>query len=231
MLYAYFLVLFIQENKSFLDLDDLDDSLPLAISSAYHSYFKRLENELKKELGVNEETFLNLLSAVIASREPLPIDFVSKLLGLNASSPLARRKVLKAINSVSSLFPIRDGCLRVFHKSVKDWLTDASCYGEHDFTMDENEGHRILASLCGDEPDHLKQKGVRDSQLNVTEKYALDHGVRHMLQIGKNMWPRNLEECVTNLQVLYAKICVNSSTAAEDILWLESQELDAVWRD
>ena len=232
MLYAYFLVLFIEENKSVLDQEDLDDSLPLAISSVYHSYFKRLENELKKELGVNEETFLNLLSAVIASRDPMPIDFVSKLLGLNASSPLARRKVLEAINSVSSLFPIRDGCLRVFHKSVKDWLTDTSCYGEHDFTMDENEGHRILASLCGDELNHLKQKAIRDAQFSATEKYALDHGVRHMLHLAKNMGSRSLEECVrtyvTDLQVLYAKICVNSSTAAEDILWVEGQELDAL---
>ena len=94
MLYAYFLVLFIEENKAILDQDDTDYSLPLAISSVYHSYFKRLENDLTKELGVNEDDFLNLLCAVIASREPMPVDFVSKLLGPNASSPLARRKVL-----------------------------------------------------------------------------------------------------------------------------------------
>ena len=100
MLYAYFLVLFIKENKSVPDQGDLDDSFPFAISSAYHSYFKRLENELKKEVGVNEENFLNLLSAIIASREPMLIEFVSKLLGLDASSPPARRKVRKAISSV-----------------------------------------------------------------------------------------------------------------------------------
>ena len=94
MLYAYFIVSFIEENKSFVDQGNLDDSLPLAVSSVYHSYFKRLENELKKEVRVNEEDFLTLLSDVIASREPMPIDFVSKLLGPNASSPLARRKVL-----------------------------------------------------------------------------------------------------------------------------------------
>ena len=229
MLYAYFLVLFIEENKSVLDQEDLDDSLPLAISSVYHSYFKRLENELKKELGVNEETFLNLLSAVTASREPMPIDFVSKLLGPNARSPHARRKVLKAISFVSSLLPIRDDCLHVIHKSVKDWLTDTSCYGEHDFAMSEKDGHRILASICADELDQLKQKGVRDAQFSATEKYALHHGVRHMLQLGENRKSRSLEECVqtyvTDLEVLYAKICVNSSTAAEDILWLQRQEL------
>ena len=229
MLYAYFLVLFTEENTSVLDQEDLNYSLPLAISSAYHSYFKRLENELNKEVGVNEENFLNLLSAVIASREPMPIEFVSKLLGPNASSPIARRKVLQAMSSVSSLLPIRDGCLHVIHKSVKDWLTDASCYGEHDFTMNEKDGHRILASLCADELDRLKQKRVHDAQVSSTEKYALHHGVRHMLQLDENLRTRSLEECVqtyvTDLELLYAKLCVNTSMAAEDILWLQSQDL------
>ena len=229
MLYANFLVLYIEENNSVLDLGNLDDSLPLAISSAYHSYFKRLENELQKELGVSEDYFLKLLPAVIASREPIPIDFVSKLLGPNASSPLARRKVLKAISSVSSLLPIRDGCLHVIHKSVKDWLTDTSCYGEHDFTMDEKEGHRILARLCAEELDHLKEKGVPDAEFSSTEKYALHHGVRHMLQLDENMRPRSLEECVqtyvTDLELLYAKLCLECSAAAEELLWLQNQEL------
>ena len=229
MLYAYFLVLFIEENKSVLDQGNLDDSLPLAISSAYHSYFKRLENELKKEVGVNEEDFLNLLSAVIASREPMPIDFVAKLLGPNASSPLARRKVLKAVSSVSSLLPIRDGCLHVIHKSVKDWLIDVSCYGEHDFTVEEKDGHRILASLCGDKLDQLKQNGVCDAQFSATERYALHHGVRHMLQLEENMRSRSMEEFVKayviDLDLLYAKLCLNYSTVAEEVLWLQSQEL------
>ena len=231
MLYAYFLVSFIEENVSVLDQVDLDRSLPLAISSVYHSYFKRLENELVKEHGVKEENFLNLLCAVTASREPLPVDFVSKVLVPSANSPIARRKVLKAISSVSSLLPIRDGCLHVIHKSVIDWLTDTSCYGEHDFIMDEEEGHCILANLCSDELDNLKEKGVHDSQFSPTVKYSLQHGVRHMLQLDDAVRPDgcSLEECVQkyviDLAILYAKVCVDTSLAAEDILWLESQEI------
>ena len=229
MLYAYFLVLFIEENKSVLDQGDLDGGLPLAISSVYRSYFKRLENELSNELGVKEEHFLNLLCAVTASREPLPIAFVSKLLVPNSNSPLARRKVLEAIGSVSSLLPIRDGCLHVIHKSVKDWLTDTSCYGEHDFIMDEKEGHRILASVCTDELDDLKQKGVHDTQFSSTKKYALCHGARHLLQLDEDMRSHSLEECVQtyviDLELLYAKLCSNDSRAAEDILWLQKQDI------
>ena len=229
MLYAYFLVLFIEENVSVLDKGDLDGSLPLAISSVYHSYFKRLEYELIKELGVKEENFLSLLCAVTASREPLPVDFVSKVLVPSANSPVARRKVLKAIGSVSSLLPVRGGCLHVIHKSVKDWLTDTSCFGEHDFIIDEKEGHRILSSLCSEELDNLKQKGVHDTEFSSTAKYALNHGVRHMLQLDENMGSRSLEECVQtyvlDLELLYAKLCFNNSIAVEDILWLQNQEI------
>ncbi|XP_078356135.1 uncharacterized protein LOC144640946 isoform X1 [Oculina patagonica] len=231
MLYAYFLVSFLDENVATLEQGDLGGSLPLAISSVYHSYFKRLENELRKELGVKEDDFLNLLSAVTASREPLPIGFVSKVLLPCANSPVTRRKVLKAIGSVSSLLPIRDGCVHVIHKSVKDWLTDTSCYGEHVFTVDEKEGHRILASLCADELDELKLKGVRDPVLSSTEKYALHHGAPHMLQLEENMRPGgcSLEQCVQryviDLELVYAKLFVSTSLPAEDILWLQRQEI------
>ena len=232
MLYAYFLVSSIEENVSVLDQGDLDGSLPVDISSVYESYFKRLENELMKDVGVKEEKFLNLLSAVSASREPLPIDFVSKILVPSADSPVKRRKIRNAVSSVSSLLPIRDECLHVFHKSVKDWLTDSLCYGEHDFLMDEKDGHRILASLCSDELDNLKQKGVHDTQFSCTEKYELNHGVRHVLQVDKNMSSQSLEECVqkyvTDLELVYANLCIDDSIAAEDILWFQRETISQI---
>ena len=156
MLYAHFLVLLITENPSIFHEGHLDDSLPLGISSFYRSYFKRLECELCEDLHIKEEHFVNLLSAVAASREPLPVGFVSKVLVPGTDAPLARRKVVRSLSSVSALLPTRDDCLHVIHKSVKDWLTDVSCYGEHEFIVDENEGHRILAALCTDELENGK---------------------------------------------------------------------------
>ena len=232
MLHASFLVSFIEDNKLDLDQLHLDDSLPLGICSIYASYFKRLENELIKELGVKEEHFLNLLCAVTASREPLPVDLVSKVLVPSNNSLLVRRKVSKAIGSLSSLLPIRQDCLHVFHKSVIDWLTDESCYGKHEFLVVKNEGHCILANLCVEELDRLKQKGVHNAQFSSTEKYALHHGVRHMLLLNENRTTHKLEELtqkyVIDLELLYAKLCLNSSTAAEDLVWFQKQEISAV---
>ena len=136
MLYAHFFLMSITGNASIFHERDLVGRLPLGISSLYHSYFKRLERELLKELDIKEEHFLNLLSAVTASREPLPVGFVSKVLVPGTDSSFARRKVLRALSSVSALLPIRDDCLHVIHKSVQDWLADISYCGEHEFLMD-----------------------------------------------------------------------------------------------
>ena len=227
MLYTHFLILSITENASIFHEEDLVGGSLLGISSMYHSYFKRLERELLKELDIKEEQFLNLLSAITTSREPLPVGFVSKVLLPGTNSPLTRRKVQGALNSVSALLPVRDDCLHVIHKSVQDWLTDISYCGEHEFLMDENEGHRILATLCTDELENLKWKGVHNMQFGATERYALYHGVHHMLHQGVKREPPNLNELtkayILDLETVFAKTCLNSTIAAEDLMWLKRQ--------
>ena len=227
MLYAHFLILSTTESASISHERELVGSSPLGIFAVYHSYFKRLERELINEHNIREEHFLNLLSSITASREPLPVGFVSKVLVSSSNSPLTKRKVHSALGSVSALLPIRDDCLHVIHKSVKDWLTDISCYGEHEFIMDENEGHRLLADLCIEELENLKLKGVDNLQFGAIERYALYHGAHHMLHEGVKREPHKLDELtkayIIDLEVVYAKTFVNSTTAADDLLWLNEQ--------
>jgi len=172
-LYAYFLIDHIQDNVPLLTLEQLESSLPLGISSLYLSHFKRLENELCKELKMDEDQVLSFLSAFTASREPMPVAFVSSLLNPGGKLLSAQRKINKAVASISSLLPVRNDCLHFFHKSLKDWLTNTSWYGRHDFAVDEKEGHGILFDLCRNELDNIKQNGVHNSRFSDTEKYAL----------------------------------------------------------
>ena len=227
MLYAHYLVDFVKKEVPVLTLELLDSILPSGISSVYHSYFKRLETELCKELNVMEDQFLTFLSAVAAAREPLPLGFVSKLLLPGKSTSLAQRKVNAAIASVSALLPVQDErCIHFFHKSVKDWLIDKSNYGHHDFSVDEQEGHDVLSKLCIDELDELKRKGVDRAQFTETTAYALRHGVQHMLQL-EDARVCSLEEVVTkfvlDLELVYAKLCVNVTAASEDIICVQKQ--------
>ena len=223
LLNAHFLIMSITKKEAIFHEEDLVGSLPLDISSVYHSYSKRLEREILHELDIKEEHFLNLLSAVTASRKPLPVGFVSKLLVPKTNLSLARRKVLSTISSVSALLPIRDDCLYVIHRSVKDFLTETSGYGEHEFIVDENEGHRIMADLCTQELDDVKIKGVDNVQFSATKWYALHHGAHIILNEGVSREPHKLNELTkTYIEIVRAKIRVNGTIVAEDPLWLKN---------
>ena len=221
---AQFLVDFIRAKcPSVLTLEQLEKTLPSGISSVYQSYFQRLEQDLCKELNITEEQFLCFLSAIAAAREPLPLGFVPKLLCTKSSSLSVMRKVSKAIAIVSSLLPIHDNRIHFFHKSVKDWLTDKSRYEQHIFSVEEMEGHKTLCTLCSKEFDELKSKGVSNSQsFTGTSRYALEHGVQHMLELDQDMRSCSMEQVIGNYvlcpELLYAKICVNISAATVDIV-------------
>ena len=230
ILYAQFLVDFIKKNFSIVTLKRLDSILPTGISSVYQSYFKRLETDLCNELKITVGQYFDFLSAITAAREPLPLGFVSKLFFPDQTPSDVERKVGEAIACISSLLPVEDDCIHFFHKSVKDWLADTSCYGQHKFSVDANKGHRILSRLCSQELNDVKRKGIDTLQpFCVTAKYALQHGVQHMLQLDDGTRACSLEEVVNNyvldVELVYAKLCVNSSAASEDIVCVQQQEV------
>ena len=225
-LYAYLMVDFIKENVSLLTPEELGRTLPSGVSSVYQSYFERLEKELK----IGEDQFLTFLSALAAAREPLPLDFVSKMLLSDSKSPSGHRKVRKTIDSISTLLPVHDDCIVFFHKSVKDWLTERTTYGLHTFSVDEKQGHAMLSQLCTDEVNNVKRKGVYGTEFSDTARYALQHGVYHMLHSGdleQSTRTSSFEEIVNNyvtdLDIVYGKLCVNNTASSEDIILTQKQ--------
>ena len=224
-LYAYLMVDFVKENVSLLTPEQLGRILPSGVSSVYQSYFERLE----KELEIGEDQFLTFLSAMAAAREPLPQGFVSKMLLLDSKAPSGPRKVTKAIDSLSTLLPVHDDCIVFFHKSVKDWLTDRTAYGRHNFSVDEKQGHVMLSQLCTNELNNVKRKGVHGTEFSDTARYALQHGVYHMLESEElKDSTRSFEEIVknyvTDLDIVYTKLCVNNTASSEDIVLTQKQE-------
>ena len=224
-LYAYLMVDFIKKNFSLLTPEELGRTLPSGVSSVYQSYFERLEEELK----ISEDQFLTFLSALAAAREPLPLEFVSKMMLSDSKFPSGPRNETKAVNSISTLLPVHDDCIVFFHKSVKDWLTDRTAYGRHNFSVDEKQGHVMLSELCTNELNNVKTRGVHDTEFSGTARYALQHGVYHMLESGDlEQSTRNFQEIVNNyvtdLDILYAKLCVNNMASSEDIILTQKQE-------
>ena len=227
-LYAYLMVDFIKENVSLLTPEELGRTLPSGVSSVYQSYFERLE----KELTISEGLFLTFLSALAAAKEPLPLDFVTKMFLPDIKSPGGHRKVRQAIECISTLLPVQDGCIHFFHKSVKDWLTDGApdMYGvQHKFYVNEDQGHRALSQLCVDELDDVKRKSVHGTDFSDAAKYALKYGVSHMLELeesarASSRFQEIINNYVTNLHIVHAKLCVHNTVNSEDIVFVQKRK-------
>ena len=233
ILNAYLIVDFIRKNVSVVTLEELRKILPLGVSSFYQSYFERLKNELKKieELTISTDQFFKFLSALAAAREPLPLDFVSKMFLSDTKTPACHWKLKQAIECISTLLPVQDGCVHFFHKSVKDWLINRTAYGKHDFVVDEKQGHLALSELCVSEFNDVKRKGVHVTDFSDTAKYALQHGVYHILEardLEQSTRTSSFEEIVNNyvtdLDIMYAKLCVNNTANSEDIILTQKQD-------
>ena len=198
-IYAYIIVDFIQMNASILTPDQLESVLPSGISSVYSLYFKRLENELCKELNTDEEHFLRFLCALTASREPLTVEFIAKILYPGEKSLTAQRKVKKAISSISTLLPVREGRLHFFHKSIKDWLVASSPYEKHYFTVNEKEGQIVLSDLCASELVACSKKGFMANSFQIL-KHMLCIMVLSTCLRSKNMTGRTKQESTVSQQ-------------------------------
>ena len=229
MLYTYYLTEFIKKNAVRMSAAEVINSdLPSGISSVYQDYFKRLKNEMQKELGITEEQFFDFLSAMVAAREPLPVEFVYKLFLSKEWSSADEQKVRDAVDCISALLPIEGECINFFHKSVKDWLVKESTSRQKKFIVSGKECHRVIAKLCRDELDELKLKGIQSSTLKQTSRYALQHGVQHILEVEENARPCSLDDIVKNyvldLELVYAKLTVKSTAATEDVLCVQEKE-------
>ena len=91
--------------------------------------------------------------------------------------------------------------------------------------MDKLERQRILADLCTEELNNLKWKGVNNVQLSPAKMYALNHGACHtsfMQCIGVKIEALELERRakshIVDLEIVYAKNCINSTVMVEDLL-------------
>ena len=223
-LFAYFLTAALEESTSPVTLEEVESKLPLGISSVYLDHFKRLEKELCKEFKIKEDQVLHFLCALTASREPLPLAFASRILQPSGNCSAARRKVNKIIACISSLLPIYHDRVHFIHKSVKDWLTNTSSYGRHEFIVNEKEGHKILFDLCTAELDKIKDKKLLDTQFNDAEQYALQHGVQHMTELdglGDHSTTYSVDHLVKSyvidLELIFCRLCVNSVVPSDDL--------------
>jgi hypothetical protein len=121
-----------------LSLDHLDQ-FPQGLGGIYHQFFTRQFPDEEQY----EKTVEPMLGAILAAREPLPVDILQKLFNWRET------ELRKWLRTLGSLFPVTKTAdtetIKPCHKSVRDWLTDDTKAGR--YFVSELEGHRLLGDF------------------------------------------------------------------------------------
>ena len=150
------------------------DSLPAGLGQVYNVNFQRAFPKGKADPAWLEAR--PLVELVAAAREPITVTMAAALLKWDDAK---KERVLEA---TALLFPVRDGKLYVFHKTIVDWLTGEIAEGSSiaerskEFVVERGDGHAAFASGFD-----AWLGGVRAAEA----PYWLLHGVVHLCRAGR----------------------------------------------
>ena len=194
-LYAYYVQLELRELK-LLTVESLSSFVPEGIAGFYEKQFRRLKT-LFGSLKLEIAAFTNVLSA---AETPLPLGLLEECMGLSETSDVELRNTI--CEMMSSILPVYDDYLTVYHKSLVDWLKSDG-YRKHAFTADTEDGVKRLWNACeklfGQVANPEEFPGLKTTP---AIKYALEYGISYLIHIGdvnKYYWlfdvPLNYTKC------------------------------------
>jgi WD40 repeat protein len=189
------------DNYSF----DRLDQLPHGIQGVYLSFFERA--------FPNDKSYAqprSVLEVLLAAQSPLLPAQIASATGLNAEY-----EVNAVLRNLSVFLSASEAGLRVYHKSLSDWLTVESGLIGHRFSVSKVTGHALIAESCrqlltriaapNDQSFHpndsiqseaqvgkgLDKEQQTDSQSTSTS-YALAHLPTHLAASGQHRELLNL---------------------------------------
>ena len=188
-----------------LTLERLKTLLPDGIDDYYDQNFQRLYRELGKE------KYQALLQAVIAARADLPQALVAPLLQIGAT------EAAKDIETVSVLLPVHNDHIHMFHKSIRDWLTDKDLAGE--YAVDSSAGHQRLSTLCYSVLQTIKADATTLAEFSQSpsKKYVLENVVYHLCNANTKFQSlsEKLISILMDLQYMYSRLLLSKGTPEE----------------
>ncbi|MCX5673891.1 MAG: TIR domain-containing protein [Planctomycetota bacterium] len=109
------------------------DEFPAGLAGVYAQFFDRQF----PDIGVYKGRIRPALELVAAAQEPLELARIGALLGWDEYA------AHELCTAMGSLFPVTEGFIQPFHRSVMDWLTDKARAGH--YFVNEKIGHSRLA--------------------------------------------------------------------------------------
>ena len=181
------------EEKEHVSLEELNDLLPDGIDDYYEQNFHRLFDTL------GENQYQNFLQGILMAQSDFPENLVGPLLRISGE------EVKKIVSMVSSLFPVHNGSICIFHKSVRDWLLDKDSAGE--YAVDPFAGQQQLASLCLQQLTQLKDKFSLQSFHELCSNPAYQFVVQNVLyHVNKSNATSNALKVIEDIQFMYFRL-------------------------
>ena len=128
---------------------DHADQFPQGLGGIFCQWFKRQFPDLEKF----RKDIRPALRAILAAREPLPVEILQRLFHWQDE------ELRDFTRTLGSLFPVTKEAngevIKPYHKSLADWLADDAKAGA--YFVSAKEGHRLLGDFCsahwkGDHP-------------------------------------------------------------------------------
>ena len=201
-LYAYYTQVECKKKRILLTRENLSELVPKGIGDYYQKQFKHLKNQLN-ELSSSEVTFKRFLAMLVVAARGLPLSLLPECLGLPDNAEYELREKINEITS--SILPVYDDCLTIYHKSLRDWLT-CDGYKEHNFTVDSQSGHEYLWSACEKVFDQINSASTLPSiNSPLLTRYALVFGIYHMSQCNSKSFGYHWS---VNVKIVCAKLMI-----------------------
>lgn len=174
-------------NRGDLNIEDIDN-YPKGMSGIYFEYFERKFTDI----NVFKQTYLPILELIVASREPLKIEFIKEILNDSADN------IEKSLENLQSYFPILlDKGIKIvkpFHKSILEWLLSDEA---GIFKVNTKKGHQKFV-------EHgLKHLLENKNQIDT---YYVKHFITHYQMSGKwNLIDNDLKEKIISVLIVESK--------------------------
>jgi hypothetical protein len=190
---------------------DHPDQFPQGLGGIFFQYFQRQFSDLDKF----RKEIRPALRAILAAREPLPLEILQKLFNWQDE------ELRDFTHTLGSLFPVTkttdNGTIKPYHKSLADWLSDEAKAGVYFVSV--MEGHRFLAEMGCKE---------FESETRLLSYYALYYLMLyipdHMVAVKRPQDAKTfLEKRIEELGMKYRGVMRYSSD--QEILKCKLQEL------
>jgi len=143
---------------------DHPEQFPQGLGGIFYQWFQRQFPDLEKF----RKDVRPALRAILAAREPLPVEILQRLFHWRDE------ELRDFTRTLGSLFPVTKEAsgeiIKPYHKSIGDWLMDNEKTGA--FFVSANEGHRLLAETGWCEYQHGIEQLNRYCFLNLPKHLA-----------------------------------------------------------